>query len=59
MKGCGTETDIFHIIILIDIILGFESRHCAQDTFGKLELYHWLKTSVSISVRSQDKIFPR
>lgn len=57
--GCGTETNIFHIIILITMILSFKSRHCAQGTFGKLELSHWLRTPVSISVQSQDKIFPR
>lgn len=57
MKGCGTETDIFHIIILITFILGFESKHCVQGMFGKLEISHWLKISVSISVQTQIKFF--
>lgn len=59
MKGCGAETDIFHIIILITMILSFKSKHCAQGTFWRLELSHWLKIPVSAYVESQDKIFPR
>lgn len=51
--------DIFHIIILITFILGFKSKHCAWGMLGRLEISHWLKTSISISVPTQDKIFPR
>lgn len=42
MKGCGTETDIFHIIILITFILGFKSKHCAQG-------YAWKAGNLSLA----------